>query len=115
MLKVSTRVEEVTSMTQFSVPPAAPETPIAPDEALRERALRHLKKKRDFYGHLLVYLAVNGFLVVVWSMTSAGFFWPAFPMAAWGIGVVMNAWDVWQRDFSDEDIEREVARLQRHR
>ena len=54
-------------------------------------------------------------MVVIWSMTSGGFFWPAFPMAAWGIGVVMNAWDVWQGDFSEADIEREVARLQRRR
>jgi hypothetical protein len=79
----------------------------------RERALERLKKKRDFYTHVLVYLVVNAFLVVVWWMTSGGFFWPGFVMAAWGIGVVMNAWDVWQRDFSEADIEREVARLQR--
>jgi hypothetical protein len=100
-------------MTQYSVPPAAPETPVSPDAILRERALTRLKKKRDFYTHVLVYLAVNSFLVVIWVMTSSGFFWPAIPMAAWGIGLVMNAWDVWQGEFSEADIEREVARLQR--
>jgi uncharacterized ion transporter superfamily protein YfcC len=102
-------------MTHYSVPPEAPSAPRGPDETLRERALTRLKKKRDFYTHVLVYLVVNSFLVVIWSMTSGGFFWPAFPMAAWGIGVVMNAWDVWQGDFSEADIEREVARLQRRR
>jgi len=100
-------------MTQYSVPPVAPPTPSGPDATMRERALSRLKKKRDFYTHLLVYVVVNSFLVVIWWMTSSGFFWPAIPMAAWGIGVVMNAWDVWQRDFSEADIEREVARLQR--
>jgi hypothetical protein len=100
-------------MTQYSVPPTTSSAPSGPDETLRERALTRLKKKRDFYTHVLVYLVVNSFLVVIWAMTSSGFFWPAFPMAAWGIGLVMNAWDVWQGDFSEADIEREVARLQR--
>ncbi len=102
-------------MTEFPVPSRAPVSPADPDSALRERAVRRLKKKRDFYGHVLVYAAVNSFLVVVWWLTSGGFFWPAFPMAAWGIGVIMNAWDVWQGDFSEAAVEREVARLQRHR
>jgi len=36
--------------------------------------------RRDFYGHLLVYTLVNGFLVVIWAITnSGGFLWPIFP------------------------------------
>ena len=56
----------------------APDTTSSAD--LRERALRQLKKKRDFYGHVLVYVLVNTTLVVVWALTSHGFFWPIFPM-----------------------------------
>jgi hypothetical protein len=36
------------------------------DEVLRERAVKHLKKRRDFYGHVMVYVLVNAFLVVIW-------------------------------------------------
>ena len=82
---------------------------------IRERAVKQLKKKRDFYGHLLAYISVNTMLVVIWSMTSHGFFWPVFPLLGWGIGVVMNAWDVFRGDFTEDQIEHEVARLQRHR
>ena len=86
-------------------------------DALRERAVRQLKKRRDFSAHLLVYALANGFLVAIWAMTSdGGFFWPIFPLAGWGIGVVMNAWDVFRSDECDEDqIRREMDRLQRHR
>ena len=43
-----------------------------------------------------------------------GFFWPMFPIVFWGIGVVMNAWDVYvARDFSDEQIARQMQRLRR--
>jgi len=81
--------------------------------AVRERAVRRLKKKRDFRGHLLVYVLVNSCLVIVWMATGGnGFFWPIFPMAFWGIGVVMNAWDVYHGDdFSEEQIQRELRKL----
>jgi uncharacterized ion transporter superfamily protein YfcC len=85
-----------------------------PTDQLRERALRRLKKRRDFGAHLLVYVLVNTFIVIIWAVTSGGFFWPIFPIVAWGIGVVMNAWDVWRPDeFSDEQIAEEMARLER--
>jgi hypothetical protein len=102
-------------MTQFHMPQSTPAAPTDPDSILRERALTRLKKKRDFYGHVMVYLTVNSFLVAIWWLTSSGFFWPGIVMGAWGIGLIMNAWDVWQGEFSDADIEREVARLQRRR
>ncbi len=85
------------------------------DDRLRERAIVHLKKRRDFKAHLLVYVLVNGFLTVIWAMTTPdGFFWPIFPMVGWGIGVVMNAWDAYRADeFGEDEIDREIRRLDR--
>jgi hypothetical protein len=86
-------------------------------DVLRERAIKRLKKRRDFLGHLLVYALVNGFLVVIWAVTTDahGFFWPVFPIVGWGIGVVLNAWDVYRNDeFDEEQIRREIERLQAH-
>jgi hypothetical protein len=50
--------------------------------------------------------------VVIWAVINVhGFFWPVFPIVGWGIGVVMNAWDVyWRRDITEEDIRREIER-----
>jgi 2TM domain len=86
-------------------------------DVLRERAIKRLKKRRDFSGHLLVYVLVNAFFVVIWAMTTDahGFFWPVFPIVGWGIGVVLNAWDVYRNDeFDEEQIRREIERLQAH-
>jgi hypothetical protein len=84
------------------------------EQVLRERAIRRLKKRRDFSGHLLVYFLVNAFLVVIWAMADVhGFFWPVFPIVGWGIGVVMNAWEVYRNDeFDEEQIRLEMERLQ---
>ena len=86
----------------------------APPAELRDRAVEQLKKKRAFYGHLLVYTLVNATIVVVWAMTSdGGFFWPIFPMLGWGIGVVFNAWDAYRRpEPTEQQIRREIENLQ---
>jgi hypothetical protein len=92
------------------------EMKIPESEGLRERAVRRLKKKSDFRIHLLIYVMVNAFLVVVWAMTGSGFFWPVFPMAGWGIGVVANAWDAYGRDVPTESqISHEMQKLSERR
>jgi hypothetical protein len=82
------------------------------DQTARDRAVTRLKKRRDFRGHLLVYLLVNTFLVVIWAVTDGhGFFWPVFPIVGWGIGVVMNAWDIyWRPRITEQAIQREMGR-----
>jgi len=88
------------------------DTTVAPDEGLRARAIGRLRKKTDFHAHLLVYVLVNSFTVFIWLFTGQGFFWPVFLMAAWGIGLVMNAWEVYRRqDYTEEQIQQEIGRL----
>jgi hypothetical protein len=86
------------------------------EQAPRDAAVQQLKKRRDFRGHLLVYVLVNSVLVMIWAVTNVhGFFWPVFPIAGWGIGVVMNAWDVyWRPEITEEDIQREIRRRDAH-
>lgn len=85
-----------------------------PSLQLRERALRSLKKKHDFHIHLTIYVVVNAFLVAIWAMTTAGFFWPIFPIVGWGIGVLANAWDAYGSDEPTErQVNREMVRLSR--
>lgn len=82
------------------------------EEELREQALASLKKKRDFRGHVFIYVAVNAVLVVIWAVTSRGFFWPIFPILGWGVGVAANAWDVYGRKpIGEDEIQRETERL----
>jgi hypothetical protein len=103
-----------TAMTATAMTDPTLTDPTLRERALRERALRRLKRRRDLHAHLLVYVLVNTFIVMVWALTGAGFFWPAFPIVLWGIGVVMNAWDVYRGDeFSEESVAREMARLRR--
>jgi hypothetical protein len=83
------------------------------DSVLRDRAVARLKKRRDFRTHLVVYVLVNGMIVVIWALTNRhGLFWPMFAILGWGIGLVLNGWDVYRREeLTDQQIEREIGRL----
>jgi hypothetical protein len=84
------------------------------EDELRRRAVKRLRAKAGFWTHLVVYLAVNAFLVMIWFFTGAGFFWPIFPIAGWGIGVAANAWDIFGREpVTEERIQHEMDHLRR--
>lgn len=85
------------------------------DGDLRQRALKQLKKKRDFAAHLFSYVVINAFVIAIWFLTSdGGFFWPVFVIGGWGIGVLFNAWDVYYGGPTEDDITKEMNRLARH-
>lgn len=81
------------------------------DTERREAAITRLKEKRDFWTHLFVYFAVNTLLVVVWVVTAdGGNFWPVWPIAGWGIGLTVHAFETFRRPISEDAIRREMER-----
>jgi 2TM domain len=81
------------------------------DEDLRQQARKRVQNKRDFASHLVSYVVVNGLIVGVWAMTGRGYFWPAWVLAGWGVGLVMHAWDVfWRRPVTEADVDAELRR-----
>lgn len=85
------------------------------EDEVRHAAITRLRKKREFIGHLIAYVTVNLLINVVWWMTGPeSFYWPAFPLLLWGIGIVMHAWDVYSPAVpSEAQIEKEIKRIRR--
>jgi hypothetical protein len=82
------------------------------EEELRELAIRRLKKRKDFVAHLVSYVIINAFLIGIWYFVAGrGYFWPGWVLLGWGIGLALNAWDVYgRREISEAEIRREMDR-----
>ena len=82
-------------------------------EVRREAAVERVKAKRDFRNHAAIYVIINTMLVVIWALSGAGYFWPIWAIAGWGIGLVFNAWAVYfERPITEDQIRREMERGQ---
>jgi hypothetical protein len=99
----------------------AAELGIPPSEV--EEAARHLvserdmqwarqqwieRERRDFKGHVVAYVIVNGFLVACDLLTSGGrWFW--WPLLGWGVGLAFHAYATYFPD--PEEIEKGARKI----
>ena len=45
-----------------------------------------------FQIHGAVWFMVNVFLVVIWALTGAGYFWPMWAIVPWGFALGLQGW-----------------------
>ena len=77
----------------------------------RRAAIDRLKNRRSFGEHVVCFAVVNVFLIAIWAATGSGYFWPAWVLGLWGIGLVMHGWTAFfQKPIAEEDIQREIQR-----
>jgi 2TM domain len=91
--------------------------PTDTEQDLRERAVRRLKRKREFLDHLGTFIFVNAVLWVIWAIDGASTddLWPAWVTGIWGVFLVLHAWRVYgaREEISEREIEAEMSRLRR--
>ena len=86
-------------------------------EAAIQRARHQVRRLREFYIHIAMFIAIMGGLAVLnWVMTP-DFWWVVFPFAIWGVGLAAHAIAVlfedgllgpsWEERKTREILERE--------
>lgn len=86
------------------------------EEEIYEEAKRRVKVKKDFYVHLVVYICVNAFLVIIWAIPAGGGFpWFIFPLGGWGIGLIIHFYQAFFMEAKSDRaaIEKEVEKIKR--
>ena len=79
-------------------------------DPVRMAARKRIEKRRNLQGGLVAYVVVNAFLVAVWAMTGGGYFWPAWIIAGWGVGMLLGLWDYLRGPVTEADIDDELRR-----
>lgn len=52
-------------------------------------AKKAVEDRLGFYVHLAVYILVNSYFVFI-NLKNGGYFWAAWPLGGWGIGLVFH-------------------------
>jgi fatty acid desaturase len=82
-----------------------------PGASQRAEARKRIERRRNLQGGVVAYVVINAFLVGVWAVTGAGYFWPGWVLAGWGVAMLLGVWSYLRGGITDADIERELRRI----
>ncbi|AFY32647.1 2TM domain-containing protein [Calothrix sp. PCC 7507] len=75
---------------------------------VKKRQKFHSQRRGEFKSHLIAFIGVNGFLIVLNLLTSPAYFWAIFPILGWGLGLFFDAvkayktnGESYERDFQE--------------
>ncbi len=83
------------------------------EQARYDRARKRVEELKEFYQHLVVYVLINAFLIVVNILTCPGYRWFVWSLIGWGIGIAIHAATVFGpgRFWGAEWEERKIKEL----
>jgi 2TM domain len=60
-------------------------------EKIQQKQVVDARRKRGFKAHLIPFVAVNTFLIILNLITSPKYFWAVYPLLGWGLGLGIHA------------------------
>lgn len=77
----------------------------------REQARKRVEKKHKFHGDVVAYVIINVLLIGIWALSGAGYFWPGWVLAGWGVLLLLDAWNLYfRRPITEAEIDEEMRR-----
>jgi hypothetical protein len=68
-----------------------------------------LQRWRDFLSHVTAYVVVNATFIALWAKRGRGFFWPAYPLIGWGLGLSFQHFhEVIRGPITDDQVQRRL-------
>lgn len=78
--------------------------------ARRARATIIERRRRRFKNHLIPFLIVNAFLLLLNWFISPGIWWALFPLWGWGMALIFHAWFEFSKHVRPKALQREMLR-----
>lgn len=85
----------------------------------RQRAEERVDRKIKFYRHFLIYVIINAILAIINWIFTPEFWWVAFPLFFWGLGVFKDFLmafvfaDKFGEDYRERKIQEEMEKLRK--
>lgn len=57
----------------------------------RRQAVERGRRRQELRKHASAFVLVNLLLVAIWAASGGGYFWPAWPLLGWGVGLAKHA------------------------
>jgi hypothetical protein len=76
-----------------------------------QQAKERVEEIKSFYIHLIVYVVINLMLFTINITTSPGYLWFIWPLAGWGIAVVLHAVRVYAGTLGADWEEKKITEL----
>ncbi|MBD2629483.1 MULTISPECIES: 2TM domain-containing protein [Nostocaceae] len=57
---------------------------------MKKQQISNSKKRKEFKSHLISFIVINGFLILLNLFTSPSYFWAIFPILGWGLGLLLH-------------------------
>lgn len=89
---------------------------------LLKKAQKKVKKKKDFFSHLFIFIPCMAILfMVAFIATPASPWWVVFPFLGWGMGIIGQYFEAFGtehlnflgKNWEEDELEKEVMRLRR--
>lgn len=80
------------------------------ERRIRAEARSTVNANAGFRWHLLVYVLVSVLLAIINAMTTPDLLWSLFPIAGWGVGVLLHRFALSGRQGREQQVEAEVQR-----
>ena len=79
----------------------------------RSYAIHRIRARRQLAAHLLTFVVMSAFFVLVWAQTGAPTFWPIWAILGWALGLGAHAVHVigWSTPIDEDAIQREIERI----
>jgi hypothetical protein len=84
-----------------------------------EEARKKVIAKKGFYQHLMSYILVNFFLLVLNLLTTPDSLWVVYPLLGWGIGLAFHyvevfgipGFDILSKEWEEKQLDKELQSL----
>ncbi|WP_071191446.1 2TM domain-containing protein [Trichormus sp. NMC-1] len=57
---------------------------------MKKQQISNSQKRKEFKSHLISFIVINGFLILLNLFTSPSYFWAIYPILGWGLGLLLH-------------------------